>query len=162
MCYNIDMKKYRYKFPAYAVVIILIGFLVAIACSVWNVLRFVGNIRKNNELTVYNYLSFILAILLSLAYIVLAAAALINSNYVITEKTVVLRWGLIKNVIDLREIKEIKLDGVKHRLELVYEDDSYFLIATDEEWYEAFVDELREKFPKIPFVQETSGSGGKR
>ena len=82
-------------------------------------------------------------------------AASISSYYEITSASVVLRWGFIKNVIEIKDVKEIKYLTVSKKLELIFTDETYFVIVISNDWTQDFIDELKEKFPKIPFIQET-------
>ena len=147
------MKKYKYTFPTLALVIMLIGAVLAVLCAGWNIVRFSLFIKENVEITIYNYMSLILAILLSVGYIVVAVLAYFNSYYQVDKTNVILKWGIIKNVIDLNEVKEIKLLVENKKLELVFNDDSYFVIATQEKWFNSFVDDIKNAKPNIVYVQ---------
>lgn len=148
-------KKYRYRFPLLAVIIAAVGSVVAVGCIVVNLLRFISFYTENVDPGIYEYMSLIVSVALSIAFIVFASAALIKSYYTVTEKSVILKWGLIKNVIDIKEVKEIKFLTKTQKLELVFDDESYFVIAVGSPWKEEFVAEIKEKFPKIPFTQIT-------
>lgn len=147
------MKKYKYTFPPLALVIMLIGAVIAVLCLGWNIVRFSLYIKENVEITIYNYMSLILAIVLSIGYIVIAVLAYFNSYYLVDKTNVILKWGVIKNVIDLNEVKEIKLLVENKKLELVFNDDSYFVIATQEKWFNSFVDDIKKAKPNIVYVQ---------
>ena len=152
---NLATKKYKFKFPPLWIIIAVVGLAVAIACVVLNVIRFLGFIDRNEDPGIYGYMSLILAIIICIGFIVLIIAAAISSYYEITNKQVILRWGLIKNVIDMSEVSEIKFVTGSKKLELVFKDESYFLIVINPDWIEDFITELKEKFPKIPYIQET-------
>lgn len=147
------MKKYKYTFPPLALVIMLIGAVIAVLCLGWNIVRFSLYIKENVEITIYNYMSLIFAIVLSIGYIVVAVLAYFNSYYLVDKTNVILKWGVIKNVIDLNEVKEIKLLVENKKLELVFNDDSYFVIATQEKWFNSFVDDIKKAKPNIVYVQ---------
>ena len=149
------MKKYKYTFPTLALVIMLIGSVLAVLCAGWNIVRFSLFVKQNVEITIYNYMSLILAILLSVGYIVVAVLAYFNSYYQVDKTNVILKWGIIKNVIDLNEVKEIKLLVENKKLELVFNDDSYFVIATQEKWFNSFVDDIKNAKPNIVYVQDS-------
>ena len=160
MCYylfmkNTAFKKYKFKFPTLWIIIAAVGSMLAIACAVLNVIRFIGFFERNEGPGTYGYMSVIFASLICLAFIVMVIWAAISSYYEITDNQVILRWGVIKNVIDLNEVKEIKYLTVSKKLELIFKDESYFLIIINDVWIEDFITELKEKFPKIPFIQET-------
>ena len=148
-------KKYKFKFPTLWIIIAIVGALLAVGCLVLNVIRFLGFIQRNEDPGTYGYMSLVFALILSVGFIVLAIWAAVSSYYEITKTTVVLRWGAIKNVIDLSEVKEIKYKTVSKKLELTFTDDSYFLILINDEWKDSFISDIKLALPKIPFIQET-------
>lgn len=148
-------KKYKYKFTKSFYIIGILGSVIALACIVINAIRFIGLSSKQIVPGFYEYVSLILSVLLSIAFIVFIITAIKSSYYQITDKQVILKWGIIKNKIDISDVKEIKFITNTQKLELTFEDDSYFVIAVSSEWKEDFVDELRKTFPKIPYIQET-------
>ncbi len=149
------MKKYKYTFPSSALVFMILGSIASILCFVLNVIRFSNLLSSNVEITLYNYISIILAVALSLGFLVIAISAYFNSYYEIKDNKVILRWGVVKNTLDLNDVKEIKLLTNTIKLELVFKDDSYFVIATKPSWYESFIDEIKTSNPSILFTQET-------
>lgn len=147
------MKKYKFKFSKLIVALMGVGILVALACLVLNVIRFLNLINGKYQLTLYNYLTFAITSILSIGFIVIVTCAYFNSYYKITDKTLVLRFGIIKNVFELSEVKEVRLLLQKNKLELLFKDESYFVVSTNSNWFEAFVDEIKEKCTKIDFIQ---------
>ncbi len=147
--------KYKYQFTKIFYIIAVIGGLVALGCIVVNAVRFINLSSKGIAPGFYEYVSLILSVGLSIFFIVFMISAFANSYYQITDKAVVLRWGIIKNNIDISDVKEIKLITNKNKLELTFEDESYFVIVVSDKWKEKFVDELKSKFPSIPYIQET-------
>ena len=144
--------KYKYQFTKTFYLIAVIGGLVALGCIVINAVRFINLLSKSIAPTFYEYVSLILSVGLSVFFIVFMISAFINSYYTITDNAVILRWGIIKNTIDIHDVKEIKLITNQNKLELTFEDESYFIIAVSDNWKEKFVDELKSKFPKKAFV----------
>ncbi len=149
------MNKYKYKFTPIVIALLIALILIAVACIGLNVYRLIDNLVKNNEINVMNWISYGIIIVLSLFAIVIVVSMFISSYYYITDKKVVLKWGLIKNEIELAQVKQIKLTAVKRRLELIFEDESFFVIVTDEVWFEKFVDEIKAKRPQITFIQDS-------
>lgn len=146
------MKNYKFKFSKTITIVGIVGILLAIVCMVAGVLRFINLNNQNIQITLYQYISFALTIILPIAYMVIAISAYFNSKYYITDKEVVLKWGVIANKFNLSDIKEVKLLTNNKKLELVFSDDSYFLVATDPKWFDDFVDEIKSKKPNIPYV----------
>lgn len=149
------MKKFKYKFTRLTFWLLIGGIVLAAACIALNIVRFVNIINSNLALDFYNVSSLVIAVVLSIAFIVFATIALLNSYYIIKEKSVVFKFGFIPTKIDVSEVKEVKFEGAKNKLELVFLDDSYFVIMVDKKDYESFVDEFRSKFTKIPYIQVT-------
>ena len=149
------MKQYKYKFTPLVIVLLIALSLIAVVCIGLNVYRLIDNISKNNQVTLMNWISYAVIIILSLIAIVLVISIFVKSYYQITENSVILRWGLIKNQIELNSVKQIKLSKLKGRLELIFEDESYFVILTSQLWYEEFVDQIKSKRPEIIFVQDS-------
>lgn len=149
------MKKYKYKFPSSLVIVGIVGIFVAIGCMVLGVYRFLNLLNENIKPTLYQYISFALTILLPIVYMVVAVSAYFNSYYYINDKQVVLKWGVISNKFNLSDIKEVKLITNDSKLELVFLDDTYFLIATGKEWFDSFVDEIKTKKPNISYIVVT-------
>ena len=152
------MKKYKYKFPSSLVIVGIVGIFVAIGCMVLGVYRFLNLSNENIKPTLYQYISFALTILLPIVYMVVAVSAYFNSYYYINDKQVVLKWGVISNKFNLSDIKEVKLITNDSKLELVFLDDTYFLIATGKEWFDSFVDEIKTKKPNISYIVITEPS----
>ncbi len=148
-------KNYKYKFSKTFYIVAIVGSVLALGCILINAVRFSVLLNKGYALGFYEYVSLILAVVLSVTFIVFIVSALINSYYKITDKSVVLKWGIIKNTIDILDVKDIKFITGKNKLELTFEDDSYFIIVVDDAWKQSFIDELKSKFPKIPYIQET-------
>ena len=152
------MNKYKYKFSKLIVTIGIIGVFVAVACSILGVYRFLKLYNDNIEITLYNYLTLAIVIIFPILYIVIAISALINSYYVVTDTQVVLKWGVISNKFNLSDIKEVKLLTNTSKLELVFNDDTYFTVVTDGKWFESFVDDIKAKKPNISYIVITEPS----
>ena len=148
-------KNYKYQFSKVFYIVAIVGSLLALGCIAINVIRLIGFLSKNVAPGFYEWVSIIISVLLSIAFIVFIVAAIINSTYQITDKSVVLKWGVIKNVIDLSEVKQIKFTTNKNKLELVFEDESYFIIVVANDQKQAFIDEITKKFPNVSYLQET-------
>ena len=125
------MKNYKYKFSKLVVALMFVGIIVAVACLILNVIRFLNLINEKYELTLYNYLTIIITGVLSIGFIVIVLCAYFNSYYKITDKTLILRFGIIKNEFDLNDVKEVRLLTAKSKLELLFNDESYYIVSTN-------------------------------
>ncbi len=147
------MKKYKYKFSNLIIIVLIVGCVLALVSAGLNVYRFISNVKLNNELAIYDYMSLILVVALSIGFIICAIFALFNSYYVITDKAVILKWGVIRTTMLISDISQVKLTTFKNRLELVFKDESYFIIVTQSGNFNEFIDELCSKSSQITFVQ---------
>lgn len=147
------MKKYKFKFNNLTLILMLVGILVAIGCIIVNTLRLINKVNGEYALTIYEYISFPLIFLLAVGFIVIVVFAYFKSYYTVTDNSVILKFGIIKNTINLKDVTEVRLLTNKNKLELIFTDESYFVIATNPDWFESFVDEIKQKQPKIAFVQ---------
>ena len=152
------MKKYKFKFNKSILIVGIIGVLVAIACMVMGAIRFLNLIKENINITIYNYITLVLVEVLPVLFIVIVVSAYFNSYYKITDTEIILRWGIIVNKFRLSDVKEVKCLTVKNKLELLFSDDTYFVVVTDKRWYEDFVDELKSKRPDVLYVVHTEES----
>lgn len=149
------MKNFKYKFSRIMLILLFAGIVLGVACIALNVVRIVNVIKSNTQLNSYDTLSIIISIALSVSFIIFAISALARSYYEITEKGVLFKCGFVKTKIDASEIKEIKYEYEKNKLELVFLDESYFVIAIELKEYEKFIDEFHSKFKNIPYIQIT-------
>ena len=158
---NKSLKKYKYKFNKSFYAIAIIGTVVAIACLVLNLIRFIKLNEKDIVPGFYEYVSLVLSVVLSIAFLIFVVSSFINSYYAIEDVGVILKWGVIKNTIKASDIKQIKLITDTDSLELVFEDESYFLIAINKSEQELFINELKQKYNSVVFIQETSSPNDK-
>ncbi len=144
---------YKYKFSKWFYVIAIAGYLVSLGCIALNSTRFLTKVSKNIEMGFSEYMSLGFSIVLSVAFIILVTLALIKSEYTLTQDKLILKWGIIKNPVNLEEVKLIRLITTTQKLELVFEDDSFFVVVIDKKDYQKFVDELKSLRPKLEFNQ---------
>ena len=149
------MKKFKYTFSKLIIALFIVGMAIAVASIVVNVINTVNHYKGNYEFTGYDWFLLILIVALSVFFIVIAISCLINSNYVIKDKKIVLSWGFIKNEIDLNEVKEMKYYPQKNRLELIFTDDSFFVVSTLNSWAYEFIDLIKEQAPKITYSEDS-------
>ena len=155
VCYNIRMKKqsapqeakyFKFRFtPLMLVLAIAVIILCAagIALSVWRIVRDgvhgFGDVLKS---------PFLIAI--CLFGIVIVAALLIRSRYVVTKDTLITQFGLIKSKFSIQDFTSILLDTDSRKL-TVYMGEEFFVITTNPDWNNDLVQALREAKPDLTF-----------
>jgi hypothetical protein len=82
--------------------------------------------------------------------IVVVAALLIRSQYIITDEHLITQFGIIKSKFPIKDITSILLDTDTRKL-TVYMGEEFFVVTTKPEWNNDFVQALRERKPEIEF-----------
>lgn len=153
------MKKYKFKFSPVYIILFVAGMLLSALAVTLNVIRLVRELKSDIAISFYGYFAYAMIFILAAAFVVLATAALISSYYKVGSDAVILRWGFISNKIKFSDILKINCVPDKKRLELSLKDDTYFAIVIKDVWFDDFVTELKEKLPKIPYIEASSEEG---
>ena len=136
------MKKFRYKYPVWMKIVVIAAIVLASASFTLNVYRLVK---------AFDYMSSAVAVVISVVAAALFSSMLISSNYTVTDKELVLNWGLLKNRFPLSSVKKIVLEQTKEKLILYYNEDNFFILNARTVDYADLVDEMRKKNDKIVF-----------
>ena len=141
-----EAKYFKFRFTPLILILavaILILFAVGIALSVWRIIA--QGIHGFNDILKSPFL-----ILICLFGIVIVSALLIQSRYIITKDTFITQFGLIKSKFAIRDFTSILLDTDNKKL-TIYMGETFFVISTDPNWNNDFVQALREIKPDIEF-----------
>ena len=141
-----EAKYFKFRFTPLILILavaILILFAVGIALSVWRIIA--QGIHGFNDILKSPFL-----ILICLFGIVIVSALLIQSRYIITKDTFITQFGLIKSKFAIRDFTSILLDTDNKKL-TIYMGETFFVISTDPNWNNDFVQDLREIKPDIEF-----------
>ena len=155
------MKTYKYTFSKLITALLIFGIVLAVSCIGLNLYALIVNLQGNYEITGYDWFKFILIFALGILFIVLGVACLISSYYKVENKTIILKWGLIKNEFDLREVNEVKYNKEKNRLELIFNDESYFYVSTKTSWVYDLVSDIKAANSKIIYIEDSSETDAK-
>lgn len=141
------MKKYKFTFTVYVLILIGLGFL----CAIGGILLNVFKILNTPNPTTYNYITLISVSAVGIAYIAFAIAMLVNSYYSIDDKYFSICWGFLKNKLEIKTIKRAALNSAKCELAIFYNEDNYFVIKSKTIDFPELVTNLRQKNNKIVF-----------
>lgn len=122
---------------------ILVLFTAGIALSVFRIMKY-----GVNEFS--DVLKSPLLIAICLFGIVVVTAMLIQSRYVITKDMFITQFGFIKSKFAIRDFTSILLDTDSKKL-TVYMGEEFFVVCTDPNWNNDFVQALRDVKPDIEF-----------
>lgn len=144
------------KFPfQFSVPILLALILLLLLCAagfgltLWQFLDFL----KGDVSSAWEWMKYLLMFLVCGLLFVLVVAMLIKSQYVITDKELILRFGFIKTHYALKKIRSVRHFLGSKRLAVYFDDmkNEYAVIVVKESWFDEFVKVLREKNEAIEF-----------
>ena len=122
---------------------VLVLCAAGIALSVWRIT--VQGVHGVNDA-----LKSPLLIAICLFGIVVVTAMLAQSRYIITEDALVTQFGLIKSKFAIADFTSIVLDTDSRKL-TVYMNEAFFVVTTNPEWNNDFVQALRAVKPELEF-----------
>ena len=122
---------------------------VGFALTTW---QFIGFLQGDIT-SVYSWIKFILLFLVSLLLSVLIIAMLVKSQYVITEKNLIMQFGLIRSRYEIKKIRSVKLFRGSDKLTVYFDDykTNFMVIVVKNTWYDEFVRALIARNEKIEF-----------
>lgn len=146
------VKKYPFRFSA-AMLALFVAALalcaVGFGLTTWRFLRFLGDGADS----VYTWIQYVILYFVSVALAVLIIAMLIRSQYVVTEKQLILQFGFIRTRYELKSIYSVHLFQGANKLAVYFDDfkTKYTVIVVKEIWYDDFIRTLTERRPSIGF-----------
>ncbi len=137
---------FKFRFTPLMIVLAIAVLLLCAggaALSVWRIIRDgvhgFGDVLKS---------PFLIAI--CLFGIVIVVSILIRSRYIVTKDTLTTQFGLIKSKFKIQDFTSVLLDTDNRKL-TVYMGEEFFVVTTNPEWNNDFVQALREAKPEIEF-----------
>lgn len=151
------MKKFKYKYKPYIFVIMALSVILALATIGMTIYRLINGYDPSK---IFNA---VITTLISLFIILLVTSMMISSYYAVDDKNFILRWGILKNVIPVKEITKLLYDSDKKKLTVYYgAEDNYMLVSLDKVNPIDIVDALRKRNAKILFESYSVADDDKR
>lgn len=151
------MEKFKYKYKPYIFVIMALSVILALATIGMTIYRLINGYDPSK---IFNA---VITTLISLFIIVLVTSMLISSYYAVDDKNFILRWGILKNVIPVKEITKLLYDSDKKKLTVYYgAEDNFMLVSLDKVDPIDIVDALRKRNAKILFESYSLADDDKR
>ena len=151
------MNRYRYKFSGKIFIVASIGLLLAAVCLILNAIRLIKLI-SSEEVGVYAVISVAVAMIMSVAFLVIITALFVDSRYIFEKNFLVTKFGLIKNTADYKTIKQIVWFKEVNKLTVFHEDGSFTNIVINDNEYQAFAEELRSHNANIVYYEDITTS----
>jgi len=124
-------------------IIALILSLFGFAVNIYRLINF-------SDATVFNYISVILMLLVTVLLTVIIISVLISSNYILTKEKLISKFGIVKSDILLKNITSLVHFKKTDKL-VIYFDDKYSVIVVKKEWYDDFIKTILQYNPKIVY-----------
>ena len=150
---EVYMDKYKYKFSIKLYVLMGLGFLLAVACFIWNVIR-IFRLIEDGITDAYTIISVSVAILMSIAFVVIISALLVDSSYVFEQNNLVIKFGFIKNVYSYKDIKQLVWFKSNNKLTIYFKDESFLTVVIEEKDYLPFANSLTQKNEKVVYYED--------
>ena len=143
---------FRFRFSK--MMFLVLGLLLLLCAggfglTIWQFLDFL----KGDIGSVWEWLKYCLMFLVCGLLFVLVVAMLIKSQYRITDKELILQFGLIKTRYEIKKIRSVRHFLGSGRLAVYFDDmkNQYAIIVVREKWFSEFVAALRERNEAIEF-----------
>ena len=151
------MTVYRFQLSKFAVLGCIAGILLGLGAAGYTAYRIWRNLYS--ELSVQLVLQYAVVLLVAVLALVIFISVLAHSVYKITDKQIVLRFGIIKSVYTIADIVKIHRFTKTNKLVIYFKNDRYTVIVVKPEWYNEFTKELLSKNDKIRYdVSTTDGT----
>lgn len=148
------MVRFKYKFKNYVYVLMVSAIVLALATIGMSVYRFIAFGYDPNK-----SLGVILSLLIAVFIIILIASILISSYYEVNQNDFILKWGILKNKIPVKEITRTIHNTDTNKLTVIYgKEDNFMVISVVDTNPLDIVDALRVHNKKIIYQSQSNES----
>lgn len=149
------MKTYKFRLSK----LVLALLIAALVASFGGIGFTVYRIYRLGFSTVLLSIQHVVILIACVLLIVILVSILIRSCYKITDKEVLLWFGIIKSAYKIADIESVHLFTKTNKLVLYFKNERYTVIVVKPEWYNDFIKELLSKNSKIRYdVSTTDGT----
>lgn len=134
------------------IVIFVLGLVLCAGGFALNLLR----LLKYGAEDLYAWISYGILFFVSVFLTVIIISMLIRSQYVVTDKQLIMQFGIIRSKYELNKIASVHLFQGAKKLAVYFDDNRYMAIVVKDAWYDDFVKTLTEKNPSIGFSFSTA------
>ena len=149
------MKTYKFRLSK-----LVLALLIAALVASFGGIGFTAyRIYRLGFSTVLLGIQHVVILIACVLLIVILVSILIRSCYKITDKEVLLWFGIIKSAYKIADIESVHLFTKTNKLVLYFKNERYTVIVVKPEWYNDFIKELLSKNSKIRYdVSTTDGT----
>ena len=142
------MKTYKFRLSKTAAILTVAGILLgfgAIGFTIWRIL-----FRTGFSEPLY-IIQHVVLLLVGAIAIVIFSSILIRSVYKITDKEIVLWFGIIKSTFKIADIESLHLFTKTNKLVIYFKDEKYTVVVVKPEWYNEFCKEILARNERIRY-----------
>ena len=146
------IKRYPFRFSTGMIAVLAVGLALCAASIALTTWQFTGFLTGDMS-SFYEWLKYILIYFVSIFLSVIIIAMLIRSQYIITEKQLILQFGIIKTKYDIKKIFSVCLLNGSKKMNVYFDDfkTKYATIVVKEVWYDDFIKTLVSVNERIEF-----------
>ena len=149
------VKTYKFRFSPMMIAVFCIGIVLCAVCfalTSWQFVEFVIGVRGDIS-SVWEWIKYILLYFVSVFLSLLLIAMLIRSRYIITERRLIMQFGIIFSKYEIKKIRSVCLVSGTKKLNVYFDDfkSRFITIVVKEEWYDDFIKTLTSINEKIEF-----------
>ncbi len=130
--------KFRFKYSATFYVLFGVIYALALTALIWNGIRLYNAAAQSIELGVYKTLSIVISLVLPIAVGTLITAAILNSAYTVTDNSLEVNFGFLKEKYALSDITEVIKNVRYSTLHVRFKEESSYKIVIDENEFDDF------------------------
>lgn len=150
--------KFKYKYKTYILISFILVYVLGAVCFVWNLYRLIAAANSPIELSVYNYITYSLCLVLPVVFDVFVTAALINSCYEIKDGFLRVRFGLLSDKYRISDIDSLIKNVSLNKLTVIFKDESPMKVIIDESKFDDFSTEILKINKTISYSQVSENS----
>ena len=142
---------FRFRFSPLILAVLVAVLVLCAACAALATWQVVDLLQSGDPSNAYDWIKFGLMYFASILFAVIVIAMLIKSQYIVTDKELILQFGLIKSNYELKKIYSVKIFRKSNKLTIYFDDfkTKYMIGVVKEEWYDEFIKELMKRNEKL-------------
>lgn len=146
------MRTYKFKLSKTVFALCILAILVAIAGIIYTAYR-IGKYGFSEPALIIQHIVILLFAALA---IVIFLSILIRSVYKVSDKEIILWFGIIKSSYKIGDIESIHLFTKTNKLVIYFKDEKYTVIVVKPEWYNEFTKDILSKNDSIRYDVSTT------
>jgi len=141
------MKDYKFKFTKIMITLMIIALLLSIfgfAVNIYKMINF-------SDALAFDYITVILMLFVTVLLAFIIISVMLSSKYILSKEKLVIKFGIIKSEILLKNIAQIVLFKKTNKLVIYFDKEKYSVIVVKKDWYDDFISTLIKYNPEISY-----------